>query len=118
MRISSSVTTSAALCALCLFFSPSPAQQPDWRATPAKDFPLPGGNLSNQRYSALNAINPSNVAKLGGAWMIHVAGGESAGNMEATPVVVDGTMYLPTGDNIIAVNASTGAVLWKHAPGN
>jgi PQQ-dependent dehydrogenase (methanol/ethanol family) len=93
------------------------AQQPDWRSPASGDFPLPGGNLANQRYSALKAINPSNISKLGGAWMIHVAGGQAAGNMEATPVVVNGTMYLPTGDNVIALNAATGELLWKHALG-
>jgi PQQ-dependent dehydrogenase (methanol/ethanol family) len=111
------VTLTAVLVAVCLFFDPARAQKGgDWRAAPAKDFPLAGGNLANQRYSTLASITPGNVSKLGGAWMLHVNGGEGVGNLEATPVVVDGVMYVPaSGGVIMAIDAATGAVKWKHA---
>ena len=91
--------------------------QTDWRAAPTKDFPIFGGNLGNQRYSALTAITPANVTKLGGAWVVHIADGASGANLEGTPVVTDGVMYLPgTAGTILALDAATGAVKWKYRP--
>ena len=86
-------------------------------ASPAagKDFPLPGGDLGNQRYSTLTRITPANVGRLGGAWMTHVMDG-TPGSMQATPVVVDGVMYVSAGNTVLAIDAATGAVKWKHQP--
>jgi len=89
----------------------------DWRTVPSRDFPVVGGNLGNQRYSSLTQITPANIARLGGAWMTHVAEGASGSNLEGTPVVVDGTMYVPgAAGTILALNAATGAVQWKYQP--
>lgn len=85
----------------------------DWTSPPAADFPLVGGNFANQRYSALTQINQSNVAKLGGAWTTHVEGGRG-GTMQATPVIVDGVMYISTG-HISARDARTGALKWESS---
>src|SRR5436305_11434212 len=64
----------------------------DWKSPPGADFPLVGGNYANLRYSTLTTIDRSRVARLGGAWMQHVENGRG-GSMQATPVVVGGTMY-------------------------
>jgi PQQ-dependent dehydrogenase (methanol/ethanol family) len=92
-------------------------QNADRAAAPGRDFPLPGGDLGNQRYSALRSITPANVGRLGGAWMVHVLDG-TPGNMQATPVVVDGVMYVAaeTGGGVLALDAATGAVKWRRAP--
>ena len=83
-------------------------------APTGKNFPLAGGNLGNQRYSSLTQIDRSNLSKLGGAWMIHVAEGEAAGNMPGVPVVVDGVMYIGVAHGgVLAVNAATGAIVWR-----
>src|SRR5437868_7105438 len=73
-------------------------------APSGRDFPVPGANLYNQRYSSLRQITPANVSRLGGAWMVHVADG-MPGNMQATPIVVDGVMYVSAeaGGGVIAV---------------
>src|ERR1700680_1851863 len=71
----------------------------------------------NQRYSSLTGITPANLQKLGGAWMTHISDGANNSNLEGTPVVVDGVMYLPgTAGTILAVDAATGAVKWKYQP--
>ncbi len=81
-----------------------------WLTPTGKDFPLAGGNLGNQRYSALTQIDRSNVSRLGGAWMVHVGGG----GMPGVPIVVDGVMYIGVGGgDILAVDASTGATVWR-----
>jgi PQQ-dependent dehydrogenase (methanol/ethanol family) len=102
--------TLGVVCAVSLI-----AQQ-SGQAPTTKDFPLAGGNLANQRYSALTQINPSNVSKLGGAWMIHVNDGKPGqGNMAGTPVVIDGVMYIgASGGDVLAINAATGAVIWRY----
>ena len=94
------------------------AASPDsWRAPAGHDFPLPGGNLGNQRYSVLTQVTPANVSRLGGAWKVHVTDGVPIGPMEAAPVVVDGVMYLPAGGDVMALNAATGDVVWRyHSP--
>src|SRR5262249_26750003 len=85
---------------------------------PTRDFPLVGGNYSNQRYSALSQINTSNVQRLGGAWSIHLEdGGKGFTSLDATPIVVDSMMYVSTGTrNVVAIDARTGNVKWRYRP--
>ncbi len=101
----------AALLMTATVFSQDSAQSPS-----AKNFPVVGGNLANQRYSSLTGINRKNIAKLGGAWTIHLEGDKTPATMQATPVVVDGVLYISSGaGNIFAIDAATGDVKWKHA---
>jgi glucose dehydrogenase len=89
----------------------------DWTAPPTKDFPLAGGNYWHQRYSALDRINTTNVKRLGGAWMIRLEEGRRGGQLEGTPVVVDGVMYVSTGTrNVLAIDPGTGNVKWRYRP--
>lgn len=90
---------------------------PNWSAIPGKDFPVVGGNVGNQRYSSLKEITAANISKLGGAWMTRVADGASGSNLEGTPIVVDGVMYIPgAAGTVLALDAATGAVKWKWRP--
>jgi quinohemoprotein ethanol dehydrogenase len=97
-----------------------PAADSNWRSAPTKDFPLAGGNYSNHRYSALDRINTSNVQKLGGAWSIRLEEGlrgGQLGNLDATPIVIDGVMYVTTSmRNVLAIDAKTGTIKWRHRP--
>lgn len=71
----------------------------------------------NQRYSSLTGITSANISKLGGAWMTHIADGANSTNLEGTPVVADGVMYLPgAAGTILAVDAATGEIKWKYQP--
>jgi PQQ-dependent dehydrogenase (methanol/ethanol family) len=84
-----------------------------------RDFPLVGGNLANQRYSALDQINTSNIKSLGGAWMIRVEEGNRGAPLGGTPIVLDGVMYVTTGSqNVIALDARSGNVKWRYQPDN
>jgi alcohol dehydrogenase (cytochrome c) len=73
-----------------------------------------GGAMNNQRYSTLDKINTSNVSQLRGMWMSRLGSGlGSKYRFEADPLVVDGVMYIPTGnDDIFALDAKTGKKLW------
>jgi quinohemoprotein ethanol dehydrogenase len=81
-----------------------------------KDWITYGGSVYNQRYSTLNQINTSNVANLKGAWLTRL--GSARGTkyrFEADPLVIDGVMYIPTGnDDIFALDAKTGRKLWEY----
>jgi alcohol dehydrogenase (cytochrome c) len=100
--------------ALALSVALTPAQT-GWQAPSGKNFPTVGGNLANQRYSSLTRITKANVATLGGAWTTHLEDGKSPGSMQATPVVVDGVMFISSGaGNIFALDAATGAIKWKY----
>src|SRR5579871_387240 len=74
-----------------------------------------GGALNNQRYSTLNQINTTNVSQLKGAWMTRLGSGRgSKYQFEADPVVINGVMYVPTGnDDIFALDAKTGKKIWE-----
>jgi quinoprotein glucose dehydrogenase len=71
-----------------------------------------GGPHASQ-YSALDQINRANVSELEVAWSFP-AGDRS---FVFNPIVVDGVMYVLARDNeIIALDAETGAELWANAP--
>jgi quinoprotein glucose dehydrogenase len=73
-----------------------------------------GGNGS-ARYSALTQINRANVKQLEAAWTFH--SGDGKGNIQCNPIVVRGVMFAPTvGEHVVALNAATGAELWRFKP--
>ena len=78
------------------------------------DWPSFGGTQLAWRYSALDQINTANVKNLAPAWIFQT--GDYADNLQATPIVIDGVMYLITArDNVFALDAATGRVIWRYA---
>src|SRR5262249_6967787 len=67
-------------------------------------------DLAATRFSPLAQITPANVAQLSQAWTFKLAGGGS----QATPIVVNGVMYVPGGNKVIALEADTGKVIWEY----
>src|ERR687888_133933 len=53
-----------------------------------------GGTLLNQRYSLLNQITTDNVKNLELQWVLQVRAMDGITKFEATPIVVDGIMYV------------------------
>src|SRR4051812_43155171 len=76
----------------------TPAEQ---AATPERDWINVGGNIQQQHYSKLDQINAGNVGSLKQAWHIHLDGSGTLAkyNNEATPLIYNGVMYIPTGNN-------------------
>src|SRR5665213_3730278 len=67
------------------------------------------------RFSPLAQINTGNVAKLAPAWSFRVRPDGGGGIVSsATPIVVDGVLYLPIGDAIVALEPETGKEIWRH----
>jgi PQQ-dependent dehydrogenase (methanol/ethanol family) len=82
---------------------------------PSANFPTVGGDIANQRHSRLTAITRANVKRLGGAWMRQIENGKPPSTMQATPVVVDGVMYIVSGTgSVFALDAATGDPVWKY----
>jgi glucose dehydrogenase len=79
------------------------------------DWPKFGNTSDNTRFSTLTQIDSSNVGKLGLAWTAQE--GNKLTAWETDPVVVNGTMYFTTNsDQVRAVNAATGKLLWQYTP--
>jgi PQQ-dependent dehydrogenase (methanol/ethanol family) len=79
------------------------------------DWSIAGGDSDNSHYSPLAQINTSNVSKLGIAWTQQE--GPNLSVFENYPVVVHGVMYYTTNtDQVRAVNAATGKLLWQYTP--
>lgn len=73
-----------------------------------------GRTYSEQRYSPLDQINTETVGTLGLDWVYET--GTDRG-LEASPIVVDGTMYLTGSWSIVyALDAVTGEELWTYDP--
>jgi quinohemoprotein ethanol dehydrogenase len=73
-----------------------------------------GRTYTEQRFSPLKQINDRNIDRLGLAWHFDL---DTHRGQEATPLVVDGVMYFTTAwSKVVALNAATGALLWKYDP--
>jgi alcohol dehydrogenase (cytochrome c) len=70
------------------------------------------GNYFAQRYSPLDQVTRENVRNLELQWVYQP---RSLEKFEATPLVVDGIMYLTEPpNNVVALDAKTGAVFWVY----
>lgn len=73
-----------------------------------------GRTYSEQRFSPLTTVSKSNVSKLGLAWAYKLDVDRAT---EATPIVVDGVMYVTGALSIVsALDPVTGKELWKYDP--
>src|SRR5437867_2105785 len=70
------------------------------------------GNYSSHRFSRLNQITTANVKRLKPAWVYQI---RARDKVEATPLVVDGIMYVtePASD-VTALDTRTGRPLWRY----
>ena len=68
--------------------------------------------LDSWGYSPLNEVNRNNVSRLKMIWTRGIGTGRT---QEATPLVYNGTMYIPNpGDLIMAMDAKTGDLKWEY----
>lgn len=88
------------------FIRANAAKTPDW--------PTTGVDYAETRYSRLDQINAANVKDLGLAWSYNL---ESTRGVEATPVVVDGIMYVSASWSVVhAIDTRTGNRIWTYDP--
>lgn len=71
-----------------------------------------GRTYDEQHFTPLTKINAGNAKLLGLARSSDL---ESTRGEEATPIVVDGTLYISTTwSKVMALDAATGKVLWRY----
>jgi quinoprotein glucose dehydrogenase len=88
----------------------------------SSDWPSYGYDVGGARFSPLTQITRKNVHELKIAWTYHMRPAELAESnptyflpSEATPLVVAGTLYLPTPyGEVLALDADTGQKRWSY----
>src|SRR4051812_46300763 len=93
-----------------------PNLMPQSRRDPAGDWPMWAHDLKGTKFSSLKQITPQNVANLKQAWTYSfnrdgkpTINGPSGSELyqEVTPIVVNGIMYTPAGDRVVAIEPET-----------
>ncbi len=76
-----------------------------------------GNDLSNSRFQNIDQVNVGNAHQLQPVWVFHTGVNDPNMSMEMSPIVVDGTMYVTTGnDDVFSLNAATGKQKWAYHP--
>ena len=95
-------------------------------AATATDWPSYRHDESGTGHSPLRQINVGNVASLIRVWTYSLQGEASAAlnagrgggaggvNSQATPIVVNGVMYLPAANRVVALDPESGKSIWEH----
>src|SRR5450631_463107 len=90
------------------------AQGPDTAGLlhPATDsWPTYHGDYTGRRHSSLTQITPANVGGMGLAWAFQTGLNTQ---IKSTPILVDGILYFTIPDNVWAVDARSGHLIWKY----
>jgi alcohol dehydrogenase (cytochrome c) len=78
-------------------------------------------DYGSHRFSALDAINKSNVGNLRLAFAVALGGTTGNENLTATPLVDDGFMYVPDAWGVVykidVSSGKSGDIVWKMDPG-
>jgi quinoprotein glucose dehydrogenase len=103
------------------------ARQQQGQRNPDADWPTYNRDLGGSRYSRLTQINTGNVSRLVPAWSyrlrpepgrsvpaIDKPASPSELFQQVTPIVVNGVMYLPSGNRVVALEPETGKELWRY----
>lgn len=90
------------------------------------EWPMYRGDTAGTGYSTLAQVTVDNAAHLVRAWTYSLraaapaeppAGGAAGRGprSQATPIVVDGVLYVPAADRVVALDPATGRERWRHA---
>jgi quinoprotein glucose dehydrogenase len=94
-------------------------------STSGTEWPMYRHDYAGTGYSPLTQINTRNVGNLREVWTYSLQsnaaapvaparGGAGGLNSQATPIVVDGTMYLPGANRVVALDSQTGKERWQR----
>src|SRR5579872_74139 len=79
--------------------------------TSETDWPGYNGAPGGSRYSKLSEINTSNISRVAPRWIFPVP---NTGNLQVTPVVVEGVMYVTIANECWALDAGNGRPIWHY----
>jgi alcohol dehydrogenase (cytochrome c) len=74
-------------------------------------WPTYNGETGGNRHTTLTQINKNNVSRLAPTWVFPVPDG---GQLQVTPVVVDGIMYVTAVNEVFALDAGSGRRIWHY----
>ena len=86
-------------------------------AAVSSDWPMYRYDLAATGYSPLDGLTANNVSDLAETWRYSLdaeAEGERGPNSQASPIVVDGVMYVTAADRVVALDPATGTEVWRH----
>src|ERR1700678_1384974 len=70
------------------------------------------GDYTGRRFSGLDQITQQNVDQLRAQWVFHIP---KSSELEVTPVMVGGIMFVTAANDAYALDARTGRQIWHHA---
>ena len=79
--------------------------------TSQADWPTYHGDPSGNRYTKLTQIDKSNIARLAPRWFLPMP---NVSQIETTPIVVEGIMYVSSANEVYALDAGTGRTIWHY----
>ncbi len=113
--ITGSFLLAAVLMALLLLSSPRGLAQnldvEELLHPPADSWPGYHGDYTGRRHSPASQITPMNVGGLALAWAFQT--NQSVG-IKSSPLLVDGVLYFTVPNNVWAVDARSGHMLWRY----
>ncbi|MES1262647.1 MAG: PQQ-dependent dehydrogenase, methanol/ethanol family [Acidobacteriota bacterium] len=77
--------------------------------TSQADWPGYHGDARGNRYTTLSQIDKGNVGSLAAKWIFTL---ENTARLQTTPVIVQGIMYVTSGNECYALDAGTGREVW------
>ena len=77
----------------------------------ADSWPTYHGDYTGQHHSRLTQITPANVNQMTLAWAFQTNQGQA---VKATPILVNGVIYVSTVDNLWAIDARSGRQIWRY----
>lgn len=93
--------------------------QPDIQVNLAsEEWTTHGGDYYNRRFSELDQVNLETIKDLKPEWVTSLGSSlDMKFSGEATPIVVDGVMYVASGENdVLALDLKTGEKIWEYRP--
>lgn len=76
------------------------------------NWPSYNGDYTGRRYSNLAQITIQNVNQLRAQWVFHAP---NSNHLEGTPVVMNGLMFMTSGNDAWALDARTGRTVWHYS---
>jgi acido-empty-quinoprotein group A len=87
--------------------------------TPIDSWTSFAGDFTGQRYSTLKQINAGNVGQLTQQWVYKINDvgsqrGAATPVIKATPILVNGTLFITIPNHVYALDARTAKLLWQY----
>ena len=79
--------------------------------TSQRDWTTYHGDVGGNRFTTLTQIDTNNVARLAPRWAFPIP---NVGQVETTPIVVAGIMYISSANEVYALDAGSGRPIWHY----